>query len=1256
MPSTTTHKPSRIAFGSCNEQSRHNKMWPIIESREPAAFVWGGDSIYADFEHSIDFSTWPPKMPYKECATPERVRHLYQQQLQVPGYKRIVDSNITVFGTIDDHDYGCDNADKTFPHRYETTNAFIDFIGEHQGSSMARRAAHGKGVYGVKLFDFARVDQTLVPESEACIDPDVPCYQHSDSSTPSSNSTSSTVPLYSNKSVAVFVLDVRTNKEPWRKGTQAYARDSVGDFLGEEQWQWFETAIANSQASVNVVVNGLQVNADLFPNPNIAESWSGFPQSQQRLLDAMLQETVSAPFLISGDVHMTQFMRKDCRHRDNSSMRRPIMEMTTSGMTHSWGRLHSLPLQDPHYEYPLMDRIHTFVGSISMHMMHYLRPWTQIPVASEDPSNVPHDGGLEGAKQGLQYSLERNFGELEFDWEEQTISIRSIGEDGKPLLSSRVSMSQLNGANPMSSSYLSDHAFDQAITANEGYPSISGEWVCVSHRGYVGLATGAIGLARTGAGLVAMFVLPLLLSVYLMLLFWGKKKPTSSSKPRSDSITSAPPALRKLSFQRFMSAQPAFAESLDSIIDGTDNKAGINIEKSDDIAMDYNDPEFLSTTNPHWTASGLDSRVIDILAEKGITKFTPVQAEAFQPVMDGRDVIGRSRTGTGKTLAFGLPSLTRLSTLLEEKGTRGARGRPVSMLVLCPTRELARQVQAELSAVAKPLKLYVDVFHGGVSYDPQTRALRDGVDVLVGTPGRIIDHLERGNLKLSHCETTILDEADEMLNMGFAEDVEVILKDVGVALPNKPQCLLFSATTPSWVKNIGKNYQKDVVAIDATGNQDARVASTVRHMAIQVPPSAEAKRAILEDIIAVQISKDIHEVGAEPNENGTPLTGKKSKLQHAIFGKTIVFTETKREADEIASGSVFQSLSAQALHGDVSQRQRDSTLAAFKAGAFNVLVATDVAARGIDIQDVDLVVQFGPPRDVDTYVHRSGRTGRAGNNGVSVLMFSHFQESDIVRIEKDLGHGFQFDLAGPPSTAAALRAAAKTSAVACSGIPDETSKYFKDSAKALLEQAENPEDVVARCLAAISRRASKVESRSLLTGEVNMATISMSTPDQRNVAPRDVHFILGKLSRISQQQGGIPIDCHGFIRLNPTSGEAIFDLDAEAASELIKLSKSLGDIGASFSILHELEIERRSNFGQGRQSDRNRNGGRNNGRGRDRNFRSRDNGRSQGRRNDYSNSYSNSRKGGREWADSRRSNNGDWSSRGRGRSNDRDRW
>lgn len=620
-----------------------------------------------------------------------------------------------------------------------------------------------------------------------------------------------------------------------------------------------------------------------------------------------------------------------------------------------------------------------------------------------------------------------------------------------------------------------------------------------------------------------------------------------------------------------------------------------------EIEEDFTNPAYLSTTNPQWTKLGLDPRVIDVLSGKGITQFTPVQAEAYGPVVAGRHVIGRSRTGTGKTLAFGLPSMTRLVNILKENGTMDSRGqmrkgRLVSMVVLCPTRELARQVQEELAEVARPLGLFTEVFHGGVSYDPQSRALRNGLDIMVGTPGRVIDHLKRGNLDLSECNVVVLDEADEMLNMGFAEDVETILDGVGSRNDEKTQCLLFSATTPSWVKNIGRKYQDNVLSIDATAGQDgARTATTVRHLAIQLPPGRDGKMSILEDIIAVEISKDKADDAEILNNPIAAAAAEKkrktnSAMQQKIFGKTIVFTQTKREADELVSGGIFKSLTAQALHGDIGQKQRDATLAAFRAGAFNVLVATDVAARGIDIQDVDLVIQFDPPRDVDTYVHRSGRTGRAGNKGVSVLLFNGGQSRDIVRIERELGHGFKFELAGPPSIEAALNAAAKTSAIACRGVPDATSKYFKDAAKVLLSGGD-AEDIVARCLAAISRRSASVQSRSLLTGELGLSTVEMSNTQGRPVTARDVMFTIGKLSRLSQQdESGNGFESEvGKIRSNEDAGTAIFDMDVEDAFKLVEFSKGVSAGGASFQLLEAMTIERDRNFG--RQMDRGGRGG-----------------------------------------------------------------
>lgn len=520
-------KTSRIAFGSCNNQDRQNHLWSVIEARAPTAFIFGGDAIYADVEHhGLDFSTWPPKFSSRvECGTPDRVRELYEKQRQVPGYARLLEKNVTIFGTIDDHDFGCDNADRTFPHKHETTNAFVDFIREPQDSPMAQRAASGKGVYGVKLFDFGREEgDHVVPESQACIDPDYI------SSSSSSREASTCTPEYSNMTVAVFVLDVRTNKDPWKKGIDAYSTDYEGDYLGEEQWAWFEAAVANSNAAVNVIVNGLQVHSNIFPNPNIAENWQAFPYSQRRLWNAILaRSTFQAPLLISGDVHMTQLHRKDCRPRSaHNAAPRPLVELTTSGMTHSWGRT-STPFVSYNGESTrVSDWIEvtsSVVARFFMHTLHQILPWRSLVVSSTDGLGI--NGGLEGAKQGLQYSLDRNFGELEFDWKDRTVTVRSLGEDpsAPPLIAARISMDQLSGRS--SSTGMDHHSNDED------------DWICVDYRGPASTFDEVLGYSSVVIVLLTIFVvIPVVLPLAILRKTRTRRRTTKWVPSSGDSVVS----------------------------------------------------------------------------------------------------------------------------------------------------------------------------------------------------------------------------------------------------------------------------------------------------------------------------------------------------------------------------------------------------------------------------------------------------------------------------------------------------------------------------------------------------------------------------------------------------------------------------------------------------------------------------------------------------------------------------------------------
>jgi superfamily II DNA/RNA helicase len=430
----------------------------------------------------------------------------------------------------------------------------------------------------------------------------------------------------------------------------------------------------------------------------------------------------------------------------------------------------------------------------------------------------------------------------------------------------------------------------------------------------------------------------------------------------------------------------------------------------------------------------------------------------------------------------------------------------------------------------------------------------------------------------------------------------------------------FIATTPSWVKQIGKKHQTPgVFAIDSTTEEGAaRVAKAARHLAIQVQHGEESKKSILEDIIAVEKTKDFIEDSDiygedEQSKIDKPIAaaarsfkekyGTHSKIHQQIFGKTIVFTVCKRQADELVAGSVFKCFTARALKGDDSQAQRDTTLAAFRAGAFNILVTTDVAAFGIYTQDVDLVIHFDPPRDVDTYVRRNGRIG---NLGVSVLLFDSTQKRDIDRIKHYLGHQFKFDIQGPPTIERALKAVAITSAIVSKSIPVAISKHFRSAARKLLEEemkveetetdgsekmsttttVVDPELIVAQCLAAISRRSTDApQSRSLLSGENGLATVRMSNMLGRPVSATDAMFTVRKLSQMSRQSKNTVEEEFDSsldkIQVDPTNPSSVlFDMNLDDAQNLIAFSKDIHVGGIQFELVQELEIERARNFGR----------------------------------------------------------------------------
>lgn len=384
---------------------------------------------------------------------------------------------------------------------------------------------------------------------------------------------------------------------------------------------------------------------------------------------------------------------------------------------------------------------------------------------------------------------------------------------------------------------------------------------------------------------------------------------------------------------------------------------------------DYSDEEKRQSSNSdeglEISKLGISQEIVSALAKKGITKLFPIQRAVLEPAMQGRDMIGRARTGTGKTLAFGIPILEKIIQFNAKHG----RGRYPLALVLAPTRELAKQVDKEFYESAPNLDTIC--VYGGTPISRQMSQLDYGVDVVVGTPGRIIDLLKRGALNLSEVKFVVLDEADEMLKVGFAEDVEIILSK----LPKQRQSMMFSATMPSWIRKLTQTYLKDPLTIDLVGDSDQKLA---------------------EGISLYSISSEMYE---KPSVIGSLIT------EHAKGGKCIVFTQTKRDADRLAY-SMGRTLRCEALHGDISQSQRERTLSGFRDGQFNILVATDVAARGLDVPNVDLVVHYELPNSSEIFVHRSGRTGRAGKKGTAILVHTEEQSRAVRVIERDVGCKF----------------------------------------------------------------------------------------------------------------------------------------------------------------------------------------------------------------------------------------------------------
>lgn len=349
----------------------------------------------------------------------------------------------------------------------------------------------------------------------------------------------------------------------------------------------------------------------------------------------------------------------------------------------------------------------------------------------------------------------------------------------------------------------------------------------------------------------------------------------------------------------------------------------------------------------------LSTELLTVLQELGFDKLTPIQAESLPVLLSGKDLIGQSKTGSGKTAAFALPILNKIKL----------QSQNLQALVLCPTRELAVQVVNEIRKLGRRHEgLKVLALVGGQPSRMQADALENGVHIAIGTPGRVLDLAERRRIDFSHLETLVLDEADKMLDMGFEDEIGAILR----VLPTSRQTVFFSATYPETIQSLSKKYQKNplVVKIEETDNS----ISAIKQM--------------------------FYETEADDKINTLLRV-----LQQHPSNSTLVFCNMKSTVNEITETLTKQNVSCDCLHGDLEQRDRDKVMTMFRNGSHRILIATDVAARGLDIDNLELVVNFDLPAQPETYVHRIGRTGRAGRNGMAVTLANPRDTLKILEIE-----------------------------------------------------------------------------------------------------------------------------------------------------------------------------------------------------------------------------------------------------------------
>jgi ATP-dependent RNA helicase DDX21 len=607
-----------------------------------------------------------------------------------------------------------------------------------------------------------------------------------------------------------------------------------------------------------------------------------------------------------------------------------------------------------------------------------------------------------------------------------------------------------------------------------------------------------------------------------------EKSPKSSKKSSKGSDSDV-----DMKSEKKKSKKDKKRKSMEEEEDKSDTSSELNLKKKKkkaeaDVEEEEEKEEEVAVEPPHpndLSKYRISEPLKQKLISKGIDYLFPIQAATFDMILDGNDMVGRARTGQGKTLAFVLPILESLINGPAKNLRKTGYGRKPSVLVLLPTRELAKQVNEEFEGYGGSLGLSSCCIYGGggSSYSSQEMKLRRGVDIVIGTPGRIKDHIERNNLDFSLLKFRVLDEADEMLKMGFVDDVELILGKVDDA--SKVQTLLFSATLPTWVKHISSKFLKpNKKTIDLVGNEKMKASTNVRHFVL--PCSVSARPQVIPDVIRC----------------------------YSSGGRTIVFAETKESTSQLAESLP----GARPLHGDIQQSQREITLAGFRSGKFLTLVATNVAARGLDINDVQLIIQCEPPRDVEDYIHRSGRTGRAGNSGVAVMLYDP-RRSNVARIERESGVKFEHISAPQPMDIAKASGAQAAEAVA--QVSDSVIPAFKAAAEELLSTSGlSVTDLLAKALAKAVGY-TDIKSRSLLSSMDNHVTVLL----EAGKPIYSVSFVFGVLKRFLPED---KLSSVKGMQLTADGTGAVFDVQSEDLDAFLTGQENAG--GVSLEVVKTL--------------------------------------------------------------------------------------